>query len=755
VRLALLTLLAIAAASAQQHSLKFGAEALGAEQYSRALKRSLNAAWNDRASDYIPRTRHLNDDGSPKYTNRLFVESSPYLLQHSHNPVDWHPWGDEAFDKARDLGRPVLLSVGYSTCHWCHVMEEESFEDEEIARFINEHYIAIKVDREQRPDIDGVYLAAVQAMTGRGGWPMTVWLNPKREPFYAGTYFPPHDGDRGVQAGFLTLLTRMNEIYSQQPATIANNSSLIAERVAVLLSSRSSGNSPSEAVLTTAVAGYKQRFDAVNGGVQGAPKFPSGLPVRLLLDEYRATKEEALLTMASTTLTAMANGGIRDHVNGGFHRYTTDAQWRTPHFEKMLYDNALLASTFIEGWRASGDASYQQATRDILRFISAEMTAPSGGFYSATDADSLNPRTRQREEGYYFTWTPEELVQTLGATNSAVASALWSVSVDGDVDGRNVLRHDRSLAEIAAQFQTTETSLLGQLTDFGKRMRASRTRRPKPLRDDKILTDWNGLMISAFAEAAFAFNEPAYAEIARRAAQFILDEMRVDGRLQRSSLNGTHSGEGYLDDYASLIAGLISLYEATGEIEWLREAITLDQVLAAHFAHPAGGYYLTADDHEELIVRQQPAYDGSEPSGNSVQAMNLLRLHEFTTDDDYRVRADKLLAQFSASLDRNPAELSELLRALRWRLSKPKQVLFVAKSVEGARELASEMRSIHLPHRIVSIAAESAIDEITATIPLFADKRAISGRPTAYVCEERVCKLPTSDPEKLRELLAE
>ena len=754
-RLFVLALLTLTVASAQQASPDFGAEDLGAEKYSSALKRNLTAAWGGRASNYVPRTRHLNDDGSPKYTNRLFMESSPYLRQHAHNPVDWHPWGDEAFDKARELGRPVLLSVGYSTCHWCHVMEEESFEDEEIARFINEHYVAIKVDREQRPDIDGIYLAAVQAMTGRGGWPMTVWLDPDRKPFYAGTYFPPHDGDRGVQAGFLTLLTRLNEIYVQRPETVANNTSVLTGRVAALLSSRSSGDSPSESVLTTAVAGYKQRFDATNGGIQGSPKFPSSLPVRFLLEEYAATRDEALLSMASTTLSAMADGGIRDHVNGGFHRYATDARWRTPHFEKMLYDNALLVSAYIEGWRATGDAAYEEAARAILTFISSEMTSPEGGFYSATDADSENPRSGDREEGYYFTWTPEELVQTLGATNSALASAVWSVSADGDIDGRNVLRRDRPLSDVAAQFQITEASLRTQLADLSERLRSSRTNRPKPLRDDKILTDWNGLMISAYADASFAFDEPAYAEAARRAARFILDEMRVDGRLQRSSLNGTLSGQGYLDDYASFIAGLISLYEATGEIEWLEEAIALDRVLAEQFTHPSGGYYLTASDHEELIVRQQPGYDGAEPSGNSVHAMNLLRLHEFTTDDDYRVRADKLLAQFSATLDRNPSELSELLRALRWRLSKPKQVLFVAKSREEARQLASEIRSVHAPHRIVAVAAESEIDDLATTIPLLSDKRALSDQATAYVCEERICKLPTSDPVKLRELLVQ
>ncbi len=757
-RFAALFSLAVAAACAQPTSLDFGAESLGAEKYPQALARDLNAAWNSRPADYVPRTRHINTDGVPRYANRLFLESSPYLLQHAHNPVDWHPWGDEAFNKARELGRPVLLSVGYSTCHWCHVMEEESFEDEEIARFINEHYIAVKVDREQRPDVDGVYMAAVQAITGRGGWPMTVWLDPDRKPFYGGTYFPPRDGDRGVGAGFLTLLKRMSEIYEQQPATVANNSAVVAEQVAALLSSGAAGDSPSASVLAAAVAGYKQRFDPANGGVRGAPKFPSSLPVRFLLEEYSATKDEALLAMAAKTLSAMASGGIRDYLNGGFHRYAVDAGWRTPHFEKMLYDNALLVSALVEGWRATGDHAYETAARDTLRFITSEMTAPDGGFYSATDADSKNPRTGDREEGFYFTWTPEELEQALGVADAAIAAAAWSVrpvpDSDGPSDGRSTLRRDLSLSELAAQFELTEEEVEAKLADFSEKLRSARASRPKPLRDDKILAGWNGLMIAAFSEAAFAFDVPDYAAAARRAARFLLDRMRVDGRLQRSWFNGALSGEGYLDDYASFIAGLLSLYEATGEIEWLDEAIALDRVLAARFAHPDGGYYLTARDHEELIVRQQPAYDGAEPSGNSVQAMNLLRLHELTTDDDYRARADKLLAQFSATLERNPDALAEMLRALRWRLSKPKQVIFVAATLDAARRLASEVRSVHAPHRIVAVAAEADIEELARTIPLLADKRALAGRPTAYVCEERVCKLPTSDPDQLRELLS-
>ncbi|MDA0206721.1 MAG: thioredoxin domain-containing protein [Acidobacteria bacterium] len=748
-RIALIALLSVGVGWAQQAS-----SSLGAEPYSDSLAQQLATARGKRPADYVPRTRHRNDDGTPKFTNRLFLESSPYLLQHAHNPVDWHPWGDEAFDKARELGRPALLSVGYATCHWCHVMEEESFEDEEIARFINENYVAIKVDREQRPDVDGVYMAAVQVTTGgAGGWPMTAWLSPDRRPFYAGSYFPARDGDRGVTTGFLTLLNKLLGIYKEQPEIITTNSAVIAERIGLLLSPRPSDVEPAEAALTSAMAEYKRRFDAENGGLRGGPKFPSSLPIRLLLEEHKATQDAELLSMASSTLTAMAASGIRDHVGGGFHRYAVDYRWRVPHFEKMLYDNALLTSAYIEGWRATGDAAFAAVAREVLAYVSREMTSPQGAFYSATDADSLDAATGAREEGLYFSWTPHELQDALGADDAAIAEALWSVDDEAELEGRNVLRRERPLSEIATQFELTEADLAGKVKAIQQRLLAARASRPAPLRDDKILTAWNGLMISAYAQAAFAFDEPGYADAAGQAARFILDRMRIDGRLQRSSLAGIASGEGYLDDYAFLIAGLIDLYEATGEIDWLQQGIALSGVLDSHFANPAGGYYLTADDHEGLIVRQQPAYDSAEPSGNSVQVMNLLRLHEFTTDDAYRVRAERCFSAFAGALESSPTALGEMLRALRWRLSKPKQILFVAKTRVEAQQLASAIRATYVPQRIIAVAAESEIPALSATIPLLEDKLAIGGRPTAYVCEERVCKLPAFDPETLVRLL--
>ena len=733
-RAPVVVLMAVVAASAQQP---------GARPYGDSVQRDLAQAWEQRPAGYRPRTRHVREDGSPLYTNRLFLESSPYLLQHAHNPVDWRPWSDEAFEVARRLGRPVLLSVGYSTCHWCHVMEEESFEDEEIARFINENYVAIKVDREQRPDVDAVYLAAVQAMTGRGGWPMTLWLTPDREPYFAGTYFPPRDGDRGVKNGFLTLLKRMREVYEEQQDAVSHNASVAAERVVSMLSEDSTGESApvlGEAV-EAAIETYRQRFDSENGGLRGAPKFPNGLPLRLLLDQYSVKSDETLKRMAATTLAAIMAGGIHDHVNGGVHRYAVDERWRVPHFEKMLYDNALLVAALIEARRAIGDPEFEKQAIDTLRFMAEELAAPEGGFYSAIDADSVNPATGEREEGLFYTWTPAELTEALDDEDAAFAARAWGVTDDGDVEGRSVIRHAK--ADVDQQ----------RLARLRRKLRSAREASPKPFRDEKVVAAWNGLAIAAFAEAGFALDEPSYAEAARRAARFLLDRMRVDGRLQRSFFHGKLSGEGYLDDYANVISGLISLFETTGEMEWLQEAIALEEVLELRFAHPQGGYYLTADDQETVIVRQRPGHDGASPSGNSVQALNLLRLYELTTDERYSERAERLMRSFSSSMRVEPTAMAEMLRAAVWSRTTPKQVLFVAPTLEEARRLASEIRWAHAPHRVLAVAAETDIPRFSETVKLLEGKRAIGGRPTAYVCEERVCRLPTSDPEEIRRLL--
>ncbi|HWL87659.1 MAG TPA: thioredoxin domain-containing protein, partial [Polyangiaceae bacterium] len=623
----------------------------GAPRLDSATAAKLDAKWHARAPDYKPRTRHLREDGTPKYTNRLFLESSPYLLQHAHNPVNWYPWGDEAFETAKKLGRPVLLSIGYSTCHWCHVMEEESFEDEEIARYLNENYIAIKVDREERPDVDAIYMAAVQALTGSGGWPMTTWLTTDRKPFFGGTYFPARDGDRGARFGFFTLLKRLKSEYDGSRDRVVSSSNELAEDIQRgLLPTGGTSDVPSEAILDAAARGYTERFDATWGGVGEGTKFPSSLPIRFLLRHHRRSGNPQSLRMAVITLEKMARGGIYDQVGGGFHRYSTDAHWLVPHFEKMLYDNALLVMDYLEAYQATGRQDFMRVAREILRYVDRDMTSPDGAFYSATDADSPAPGGH-REEGRFFTWTPDEVREVVGTERARVVTAYYGVTAHGNFEGRNILNAPALLPEAAGTLHLSTDKVRAIIDESRELLYAARAKRSPPARDEKILSAWNGLMISAYARAALVLGDPGYAAKAARAAHFVLDRLRRDGRLLRSFKDGEAKNDGYLDDYAFTIAALLDLFELTGEPQWLREGMHLDEVLAKHYADgPNGGFFLTSDDQPKLLAREKPGYDGAEPSGNSVSALNLLRLYELTFSQRYAERADRTLAAFRTTL---------------------------------------------------------------------------------------------------------
>jgi len=728
------------------------------------LVAALQSQWQQRPDGYEPRTRHRNADGSPKYTNRLFLSSSPYLLQHAHNPVNWYPWGDEAFAVAKKLGRPVLLSVGYSTCHWCHVMEEESFEDDEIARYLNENYVAIKVDREERPDVDAVYMSAVQTLTGRGGWPMTVWLTPDREPFYGGTYFPARDGDRGARVGFLTLLKRVHATYHEQPEEVTRVSSSLAARIRASLESAASGDDlPGAGALRATFAQYAGSFDSAHGGLRRAPKFPSSLSTRFLLRYFRRTGEQRALDMATLSLEKMAAGGMYDQVGGGFHRYSTDARWLVPHFEKMLYDNALLAVAYLEAYQATGRDDFARVAREILRYVERDMTSPDGAFYSATDADSPVP-TDQREsappkkeglpseasakEGWFFTWTPAEIDSLVDAEQARVVKAYYAVTKAGNFEGRNILHTPRRIDVVAEQLNIKPAEMRVLLEAAKQRLYEARATRPAPLRDEKILSAWNGLMISAYARGAFVLDEARYAQIAARAADFVLANMRKKGRLLRSYKDGEARHNAYLDDYAFLAAGLLDLYEVTHEPRWLREAIALDRVLAKHYEDEgAGAFFMTSDDHEKLLAREKPGYDGAEPSGNSVHALNLLRLYELTTDDAYRKRADRTLRAFGITLDRAPTALSEMLLAVDFRTDTPKEIILVAPQRKSeADSFLDRLRASFVPNRVVVVVTSVTQEQHVPLVPLVKEKVARGGKPTAYVCERQVCELPTSDP---------
>ena len=700
------------------------------------LRARLREAARAKGAAYVPRTRHTQADGAPTYTNRLVLESSPYLLQHAHNPVDWFPWGDEAFDAARRLGRPVLLSIGYSTCHWCHVMEEESFEDQEIANYMNANYVAIKVDREERPDLDAIYMSAVEAMTGGGGWPMTMWLTPDRQPFYGGTYFPAHDGERGARLGFLSSLKKFKNTYDTDPKAVAESAADLTRAVREHAAPASAASTSATAVLDAAAAQYHSRFDPVNGGTRGAPKFPSSLPIRFLLRDARRNPAGDSLKMAITTLEHLASGGIHDQIGGGFHRYSTDAAWLVPHFEKMLYDNALLARAYLEAYQVTRRDDFAAVAIDILAYVDRDLGAPDGGFYSASDADSLTPASK-REEGWFFTWTPAEVEKVLGPESARLANAYWAITPAGNFEGRSIPSTPvpAAPAQRAALAAARET------------LRAARAGRPLPARDEKILTAWNGLAISAFARASLVLGEPRHAARAERAADFVLRALRKDGRLLRTVKEGKSAA--YLDDYAFLVAALLDLHEATGTLRWLEEAVALDAVIAAHYEDPAGGFFLTSDDQEKLLARDKPAYDGAEPSGLSVHVASLLRLAEITTRDTYRQRAERATRSVGHTLDTSPTSLSELLIALDYQADVPKEIVLVTPASRAEAEpFLAKLRETFLPSAVLLVTPEGdPLAKLAALAPLVSSKVAKGGKTTAYVCEKQTCELPTTDPE--------
>jgi hypothetical protein len=717
-----------------------------------ALSEALAAALLAKGPNYAPRTHHLHPDGRPKFTNRLIRENSPYLLQHAHNPVNWYPWGDEAFERAGREGKPVLLSIGYSTCHWCHVMERESFEDEEVAAFINQNYVAIKVDREERPDVDDVYMSAVQMLAGRGGWPMTLLLTPERQPFFAGTYFPARTGDRGSRKGFLTILKEMRDQYEEDPQELVDKAADTSQKLARASTPRPGGSVPGPEVIARGVEWLKRNHDPQWGGFGRAPKFPRPVNLEILLRYFRRTQDAEALAAAETTLQKMIEGGMHDHVGGGFHRYSTDTRWLVPHFEKMLYDNAQLTNVLLEAYQVTGNELYAQVARKTLDYLDREMSHPGGGFYSATDADSPNPEKGHDDEGWFFTWTPDEVTELVGEQRGKMVVAYYGMTGRGNFEGRNILRTWKPLDEVASELSVDAGHLASELEASRQLMYDARLKRPPPLRDDKILTSWNGLTISAFARAGFVLNEPRYVERAEKGASFVLDHLRDDeGRLLRSFLDQPAKQRGFLDDYAFFIQGLLDLYEVSSDLQWLERAVTLQGLLDAfHADQKGGGYFTTASDGEALLARQKPDYDGAEPSGNSVAALNLVRLAELTGKSEYAQTAEGVFGATSQRMRRSPNAVPKLLTALDYALDRPLQIFVVSPEGEVAPEALLEIvRRAYVPNRIVSVCSESDLQNYVSRIPAIEGKRALKGQTTAYVCERGVCQLPTSDPTTL------
>ncbi|MCB9650320.1 MAG: thioredoxin domain-containing protein [Deltaproteobacteria bacterium] len=721
-----------------------GLAPFGADEVAR-----LWAAYTRLGPDYVPRTHHLAEGGRPRFINPLIFESSPYLLQHAHNPVFWHAWGEEAFALAAKLDRPILLSVGYSTCHWCHVMERESFEDEEIAAFINTHFVAIKVDREERPDVDAVYMTAVQAMTGRGGWPMTVVMTPDKRPFFGGTYFPPRDGDRGMRAGFFTILKALAQAYQTEREKVLESAADLTRALA-RAGARPAEGLPGPEVLVEMATQLAKNFDPRFGGFGRAPKFPRPALYEQLLRYARRAEDPAARHMVAFSLAHMAGGGMYDQIGGGFARYSTDDGWLVPHFEKMLYDNAQLVSLAVATWQATGDARFEAVANDTLAYVLREMTSPEGAFYSATDADS------EGEEGKFFVWTPAELTSALGAEDAEVASVYYGVTKGGNFEGKSILYRPRPEAEVAELLGISQDVLQQKVRSIRARLYEVRKGRIPPLLDDKILTEWNGQMISALAQAGWAFGDPKYLAAATRAAEFVLAKLQADGRLLRTYRGGEARHAAVLEDYAFFISALLDLFEATAELRWLDEAVRLQADLQARFwDDAAGGYFATASDAEALLIRDKPSYDGAQPSGNSVAALNLLRLYELTQDEAYRARAQATVVALGSELSRQPTAVPKLAQALDWLLDSPKEVAIVTTDGDDGEALQAVLRSTFVPNRVALTVPEARLADLAARVPWLEGKRPQGGRATAYVCRGQVCERPTSDPEVFRAQLAE
>jgi uncharacterized protein YyaL (SSP411 family) len=695
-----------------------------------------------------------------KKYNRLIKEKSPYLLQHAENPVDWYPWGEEAFEKARKEDKPILLSIGYSTCHWCHVMEHESFEDEEVARLMNETFVSIKVDREERPDIDGVYMTVCQMLSQGGcGWPLNVVMTPDKKPFFVATYIPKQS--RFGRAGMLDLIPRIKEVWTKQRMEVLNSADQIAS--ALKQSSQASKGSLQdeldESTMNIAYQQLSKSFDTVHGGFSRSPKFPTPHNLIFLLRYWRRTGEENALNMVEKTLQEMRRGGIYDHVGFGFHRYSTDARWFLPHFEKMLYDQAMLSMAYIEAYQATGREEYKRTAQEIFAYALRDMAAPGGGFYSAEDADS------EGEEGKFYLWSQEEIEKILGKEEADLIIQVFNVEKEGNFDeeatgrrtGGNILYLDSSFNEIASLLGLTVPELEKRVEAAREKLFSVREKRVHPHKDDKILTDWNGLMIAALSKGAQAFDEPKYAEAARRALGFILKAMRKpDGRLLHRYRDGEASIQGNLDDYAFLIWGLIELYEATFEVEYLKTALDLNDKQIEHFwDDQEGGFYFSADDGEDLIVRQKQIYDGAIPSGNSVSMLNLLRLGRITANSELEKKAAQIGRSFSKMVKQYPSAYTQLMAALDFGLGPSYEVVIVGNpEVQDTKAMLQALRKEFLPNKVVLLRhTDREKADITSVAGFTKNQSSQDGKATVYVCLNYECKLPTVDIEKMLELL--
>jgi uncharacterized protein len=670
--------------------------------------------------------------------NHLISEKSPYLQQHAHNPVDWYPWGQEAFEKSRSEDKPIFLSVGYSTCHWCHVMERESFESDELAAILNRWFVPVKVDREERPDVDRIYMTFVQASTGSGGWPMSVFLTPELKPFFGGTYFPPDN--RYGRPGFGTILERIAEAWRNERGRIVQSSTdVIAQLTQYTSAGASSAGMPDATILDSAFQQFRRMYDSAHGGFGSAPKFPRPVVFNFLLRYHARTKRQDALDMTLETLRAMANGGMHDQLGGGFHRYSVDERWFVPHFEKMLYDQAQLAVSYLEAFQITNDPFYAKIARSTLDYVLRDMTHPQGGFYSAEDADSVidpaNPK--EKGEGAFYIWSAAELKQFKQFASIYGVEENGNVHEDphGEFTGKNILYLRESLDDATEEeLQPAKAALL-----------AIRSKRVRPHLDDKILTAWNGLMISAFAKGAQVLNEPRYLEAAQRAASFILTRMYSadSGLLMRRFRDDQAAIPGFLDDYAFFIGALLDLYEADFDPSHIETAIALADKMRELFEDQTeGAFFSTAPGDSSLVLRMKDDYDGAEPAGNSVALLDLLRLAHFTDRAEYRESAERTLEALGSKISQQPVAVPQMLVGLDYHLAARREVVIAGDPQQFLRRI----RARFLPHTITLRAG-------APFFPASANMQEIDGKPAAYVCQDYVCQLPVTEVSKLDELL--
>jgi uncharacterized protein YyaL (SSP411 family) len=696
------------------------------------------------------------DELTGKHQNRLANESSPYLLQHANNPVDWYPWGDEAFEKATRQDKPIFLSIGYSTCHWCHVMAHETFENEEAAALMNDTFVSIKVDREERPDIDHIYMTVSQMMTGGGGWPLNIIMTPDKKPFFAGTYIPRES--RFGRIGMMDLSRRIKELWTTQREDVLSSASKIFTALNQVPDD-SPGEVHGQALLDQAYEDLLKRFDEQHGGFSQAPKFPTPHNLFFLMRYWKRTNRRKALAMVEQTLQNMRLGGVYDHVGLGFHRYSTDAEWLVPHFEKMLYDQAMLAIAYTEAYQATGKPEYADTAREVFTYVLRDMTAPEGGFYSAEDADS------EGEEGKFYVWTLQEVRDLLGTEDADFAARVFNLKPDGNfreeatgqMTGTNIFHLRKPLSEIASDLGTTEDALRSRMESVRQELFTKRETRVHPHKDDKILSDWNGLMIAALAVGARTLDRPEYGAAAIKAADFVLEKLRTKaGRLLHRYRQVRAGIAASVDDYVYLIWGLLELYETTFEVRYLKSALDLNGDLVKYFWDDEnGGFYFTASDSERLLVRSKEIYDGATPSGNSVAMLNLLRLSRITAQPELEQRADWILRAFAGNVKRFPSAYTQLLTALEFEVGPSYEVVVAADpDSEDAGRMIRKLRRPFVPGKVVLLRPPGeAADSITSIAPYTKNQKRIQEKATAYVCLNFSCELPTTDPDKMLILL--